>query len=83
MRETQENLGEATIPVHVFVRCPAAQWKMRQAKRCDGCEYFRGLTQRMIRDGGMPFEQEFAVRCGFPIDRELFAVEMEVAPCLP
>lgn len=77
MEEKQENLGDATIPEHVFVRCPMVAWKLRQAKRCDSCEHFRGLTQRMQSDKPMPFEHEFAVRCAFPVDRELYAVEIE------
>ena len=75
--EKQNTFGEATIPPQVFVRCPMVAWKLRQAKCCDGCANFHGLTHRMQSDKPMPFEHEFAVRCAFPVDRELFAVEIE------
>jgi hypothetical protein len=71
-----EKPREVAIPSHVFVRCPLSVWKLRQAKRCEGCEHFCGLSQRLSRDG-MPFEAEFQVRCAFPVDRELYHVEIE------
>ncbi len=70
---------QVDVPAHVFVRCPMVGWKLRQAGRCDGCEHFHGLAQRMHQDGKpMPFEHEFAVRCGYPVERELYHVDIEL-----
>jgi len=78
MSEQEKNLGEVTIPAHIFVRCAMREFKLRQACHCDRCEHFRGLAQRMSRPGQpLPFESEFAVRCAYPVDRELYHVQID------
>lgn len=78
MSEQDKAIGEVTIPAHIFVRCPKRDWKLCQARRCDTCEHFHGLAQKMSREGKpMPFEQEFEVRCSYPIERELYHVQIE------
>lgn len=70
--------NEVEIPAHIFVRCAARGFKLCQARQCEGCEHFRGLAQRMTREGNpLPFESQFAVRCAFPVDRELYDVEID------
>lgn len=75
----EKTFEEVEIPRHIFVRCPKAAWKLRQATACDGCPFFRGLTKKMSQDGGvLPFEYQYLVRCASPIDRELFPIELGV-----
>lgn len=80
MSDDNNNLGEVEIPAHIFVRCAMREFKLRQARQCEGCEHFRGLTERMRRDGPpLPFESQFAVRCAYPVDRELYHVQIDGA----
>jgi hypothetical protein len=75
------------IPRDIFVRCPLIQFKLRQARKCDGCEHFRGITLLIHDDNGVPipeqakapgaFRRMFAVGCAYPMDRELYQVEIE------
>lgn len=69
--------ADIKIPVQMFVRCAMREFKLCQARQCEGCEHFRGLTERMRREGQpLPFENQFAVRCAYPVDRELYHVEI-------
>lgn len=73
-------LGEQVeIPNTTFVRCPLVRWKLRQARRCNGCEHFAGLSEQMSTEGpiALPFETRFGVRCGFPVDRELYPIDLD------
>lgn len=74
---SEEKPKEVTIPPHIFVRCAMREFKLRQARKCERCEHFHGLAQRMTREGRpLPFEAEFQVRCAFPVDRELYHVDI-------
>ena len=69
---------EIDIPTHIFVRCAMREFKLRQASQCEGCDHFRGLAERMRREGqALPFESQFALRCAYPVDRELYHVQIE------
>ena len=75
---SKQKTEEVDIPEHIFVRCALRQFKLCQARRCEGCEHFRGLTERMRREGQpLPFESQFAVRCAYPVDRELYNVQID------
>lgn len=80
MSDDKNNPGEVEIPPHIFVRCAMREFKLRQARQCEGCEHFRGLAERMRREGPpLPFESQFAVRCAYPVDRELYHVQIDGA----
>lgn len=71
---------EIAVPADVLVRCPEKQFAMRQARRCEGCGHFKGLTERFsqgehLRE--MRFEAQYAVRCAYPQDREVSRVTWE------
>lgn len=68
-------MQEIEIPNEAHVRCPLRSFHLIPARRCDGCENFRGLTDAFSNDA-IPFEKRFQVRCTFPIDRELAYVEV-------
>ena len=71
---------DVSIPREIFVRCPLAGWKLRQARRCDGCEHQRGVSEQLRSDGPQqpPFEAAYAMRCAFPMDRELVRVDLDL-----
>jgi hypothetical protein len=61
---------EIAIPHSVLVRCPVRRFAQRRALHCEGCEHFRGLTQ-LVSGADKAFAQAYAVRCAYPVDREL------------
>lgn len=75
----ETHYGEVDVPADIFVRCPDIAYKFRQARRCDGCPHFKGLAQRVLPEGAQqfPFREEFMVRCTYPVNRELYNVEIE------
>ena len=78
MTDEKTTSNNVEIPPHIFVRCAMREFKLRQARQCEGCEHFRGLAERMRREGQpLPFESQFAVRCAYPVDRELYHVQIE------
>lgn len=80
---SDSSLGEIAIPSGVYVRCPLVEFQLSQAAACDGCEHFRGLAERMRRsdvtnemleaDPNL-FRKTFAVRCAWPMERELNSI---------
>ena len=67
---------QIAIPAHILVRCPLTNFDHRHATHCEGCEHFRGLTEQ-LRGPTVPFQRAYAVRCAWPVDRELFALAQE------
>lgn len=68
------------IPDAVVVRCPLKRFDLARAIRCEGCTHFAGLTELMTREAStapIPFHRAYAVRCAFPIDRELQSLAPE------
>lgn len=79
----QNDLENITIPDGVYVRCPLADFQMSPVSACEGCENFHGLlerlrradsTQEMFETDPNLFRKTFAVRCAWPVDRELFSL---------
>lgn len=62
------------IPANILVRCPLVKFAMARATKCNTCTHFCGLSEQMARPG-LPFFRTYAVRCNYPVDRELAALE--------
>ena len=64
------------IPRSIFVRCPLAQYRLRQvAESCPGCAHFKGLADR-YPGSPVPFQARFLALCtAEPVKRELFEIE--------
>ncbi len=61
------------IPQNVVVRCPLKSFDLAHATGCDGCEHFAGLSE-LLASPTVRFQRRYAVRCRYPIDRELAAL---------
>lgn len=70
---------EIEIPDPVVVRCPLKRFELRRAIRCEGCPHFAGLTELLAASAAqpIPFHKAYAVRCAYPVDRELQALAAE------
>lgn len=65
-----EPAHEVEIPARVLVRCPMRSFDQRFASHCEGCEHFAGLTD-LFPGSAYAFQRRYAVRCRWPVDREL------------
>jgi len=66
------------IPNSVLISCPLARKQLRQGKVCIKCEHFNGVVQTTFNNEyEMPFEDKYAISCGFPVDRKLIGMSVE------
>ena len=68
---------DVAVPDDIFIRCPAKNFGLRQARMCDKCAHFKGMVVK-LGNSTMPFQSQFNTQCAHPITRELFAVELHM-----
>lgn len=73
MNSKAERLVE--IPVDQFVECPKHRMALRQAVKCEGCEFFLGLRERMSGEN-LAFNAQYQVVCAKPKARLLIPIDL-------
>lgn len=61
------------IPERALVHCPKHKFALRRVRKCEGCDCFGGLNERLKGDA-VPFEGAYSVVCIYPMSR---AISME------
>jgi hypothetical protein len=58
------------IPPRALVHCPKHKFALRRVVKCEGCEDFAGLNEKM-RGESIPFDGAYTVVCIYPISRAI------------
>lgn len=66
--------GDVEIPKTALVRCPMRLGAFIYARTCDACPHCAGLTHA-FNNPKLRFEQQYMIRCKFPVDREMVTFE--------
>ena len=64
------------VPGKVLVECPKAGKRLIALTRCNGCEHYVGLVER-LPDERIPFAKRYMAGCRHPFARALFELEID------
>lgn len=73
MAKAVETVRDVETPPAALVHCPRVKFNLRRLSKCNGCEFFMGLTEKLSRPG-IAFHEQYLVICAHPMSR---AISME------
>lgn len=70
MAKVVEIIRDVQIPPAALVHCPKVKFNFRRVIKCLDCEFYGGLTERLIGPG-LPFNARYQVICIHPMSRSI------------